>query len=183
MAQQAIQDEWVRCKRDELAVDAGHWFDIDAAERVREFFRRFLKHSKGEWAGKPFELLDWQWLEFVGPLYGWKRADGSRRYDKVYCEIAKKNGKSALLSGLAVYHTIADGEPGAEVYIAAADRNQASIIYNEAANMVQGSPSLADRIMVGRASKRLAYPQSNSILQVLSADAHRQEGINSSATF
>jgi phage terminase large subunit-like protein len=183
MGQQARQDEWVRSKRDELAADDGCWFDYDAANRVREFFSRFLRHSKGEWAGHPFELLDWQWHEFVGPLYGWKRADGTRRYDKVYCEIAKKNGKSALLSGLALYHLIADGESGAEVYIAAADRNQASIIYNESANMVQAAPALSDHVMVGRASKRLAYPRSNSFLQVLSADAHRQEGINSSATF
>ena len=71
--------DWIRSEADEHAVAEGCYFDLPAAERVREFFRKFLRHSKGEWAGKPFELLEWQWREIVAPLFGWKRADGTRR--------------------------------------------------------------------------------------------------------
>jgi len=63
-------DEWIRSEADERAVLEGHTFDIRAAERVRTFFTRFLRHSKGQWAGKPFELLDWQWHQVVAPLFG-----------------------------------------------------------------------------------------------------------------
>jgi phage terminase large subunit-like protein len=76
---------------------------------VRQFFRRFLRHSKGQWAGQPFELLDWQWKSIVAPLFGWKRADGTRRYRRGYIEVPKKNGKSTLFSGLSLYLLYATG--------------------------------------------------------------------------
>ena len=81
--------DWIRTPADERAVEQGCWFDIDAAERVRSFFRRFLRHSKGQWANKPFELLDWQWTDVVAPLFGWKRKDGTRRYRRGYVEVPK----------------------------------------------------------------------------------------------
>ncbi len=109
---------WVRTPADERAVDHGCWFNSEAAERVRTFFRKFLRHSKGQWAGRPFELLEWQWLEVVAPLFGWKRADGTRRG---YIEVPKKNGKSTLFSGLSLYLLVGDNEPGAEIYSPAVD--------------------------------------------------------------
>jgi phage terminase large subunit-like protein len=83
--------EWIRSPRDERAVMEGCRFDLPAAQRVRTFFTKFLRHSKGQWAGQPFALLDWQWREVVAPLFGWKRADGSRRYRRAYIEVPKKN--------------------------------------------------------------------------------------------
>ncbi len=65
--------EWIRSKADERAVSEGCTFDLKAAERVRDFFSKFLRHSKGQWAKKPFELLDWQWQSVIAPLFGWKR--------------------------------------------------------------------------------------------------------------
>jgi phage terminase large subunit-like protein len=121
-------NEWIRSPADEKAVLEGCYFDLKAAERVRTFFRRFLRHSKGEWAGKPFELLEWQWRDIVAPLFGWKRADGTRRFRRGYIEVPKKNGKSALFSGLSHYLVMADGEPGAEVYSAAVDRDHSQWI-------------------------------------------------------
>ena len=103
-------DEWIRSEADERAVRDGCRFDQKAAERVRAFFRRFLRHSKGEWAGKPFELLDWQWTDVVAPLFGWKRPDGTRRYRRGYIEVPKKNGKSTLFSGLSLYLLAGDLE-------------------------------------------------------------------------
>src|SRR3990167_2891036 len=102
-------------------------FDDRAAAVAVNFFERLLVHSKGEWGGQPFKLQPWQRDDVIRPLFGWKRADGSRRYRTAYIEIARKNGKSSLGAGIALYLLFADGEPGAQVFSAAADREQAAI--------------------------------------------------------
>lgn len=84
-------ENWIRSRADELAVGQGCVFDVAAASRVREFFRKFLRQSKGQWAGQPFELLPWQYDDVIGPLFGWKRGDGLRRYRNTYIELPKKN--------------------------------------------------------------------------------------------
>lgn len=170
--------EWIRTAADERAVEQGCWFDLAAAERVRAFFRRFLRHSKGQWANQPFELLDWQWRDVVAPLFGWKRKDGTRRYRRGYVEVPKKNGKSTLFAGLSLYLLTCDAEPGAEIYCAAVDRDQASIVYNEAANMVDGSPHLSSRLTVVRSTKRIVDHTSKSFYRALSADVPAKEGLN-----
>ena len=171
-------EQWITCEADEKAVVQGCRFDLPSAERVRSFFRRFLRHSKGEWAGKPFELLDWQWEQVVGPLFGWLREDGSRRFRRDYIEVPKKNGKSCLFSGLGLYLLAADREPGAEVYCAAVDRDQASIVFLEAANMVDASPELSSRLQVVRSTKRIVFHRSRSFYRALSADVPAKEGLN-----
>ncbi|HUS47476.1 MAG TPA: terminase TerL endonuclease subunit [Phycisphaerae bacterium] len=172
--------QWVRCEADEKAVAAGCRFDLAAAERVPSFFRKFLRHSKGQWAGQPFELLPWQWEEVIAPLFGWMRPDGTRRFRSAYVEVGKKNGKSTLMAGLETYMLVADGEPGAEVYSAAADRSQASIIYDEAEKMVRASPNLRQHILLTPSQKHMSFPRTNSILKALSADAYTKEGLNAS---
>ena len=173
--------EWTRSDSDRAAVADGCFFDLPAAERVRDFGLQFIRHSKGEWAGKPFELLPWQWRDVVAPLFGWKRADGTRRYRMCYIEVPKKNGKTTLLSFLGVYLMVGDGEPGAEVYTAAADHKQAALIFDEARNMVRQSESLRDRIMVTASQKHMSFPQQLSKMQALSADAFTKEGLNAHA--
>ncbi len=168
----------MRGDADRRAMRNGCWFDEPAAERVREFFRRYLRHSKGEWAGKPFELQPWQWESLIGPLFGWKRADGTRRFRRAYIEIPKKNGKSAICSAIALYLLIADGEAGAEIYSAAADKEQASIVHGEAAHMVQASAALQSRLEVIRSTKRIIFPARNSWYKALSADVPTKEGLN-----
>jgi phage terminase large subunit-like protein len=170
--------EWVRTKADELAVARGCYFDLEAADRVRRFFRKYLRHSKGEFAGKPFELFDWQWRDIVAPAFGWKMPDGTRRYRHVSIWVPKKNGKSTLLSGIALYLLCCDNEPGAEVYSAAGDRRQASIIYNEAAAMVDAAPELAKVLKVRQSRKLIKHGKSNSTYEALSADAPTKEGLN-----
>ena len=174
-------DEWVRTAADRRAVEQGCWFDLAAAERVRQFFRRFLRHSKGQWANQPFELLDWQWRDVVAPLFGWKRKDGSRRYRRGYVEVPKKNGKSTLFAGLGLYTLTCDSEPGAEIYCAAVDRDQASIVFNEAANMVDSSPHLSSRLTVVRSTKRIVDHANRSLYRALSADVPAKEGLNAHA--
>ncbi len=122
-----------------------------------------------------------QWKNLIGPLFGWKRADGTRRFRRGYIEIPKKNGKSSIFAGLSLYLLLADNEPGAEVYSAAVDRDQASIVFNEAANMVDSSPLLLRRLNVIRSTKRIAYPRSQSFYRALSADVPAMEGLNTHA--
>lgn len=173
-----VTSEWIRSDADKHAAAQGCWFDENAALHVRKFFVNYLRHSKGEWAGKPFELQPWQWEGIIAPLFGWKRADGTRRYRKGGIWIAKKNGKSAIASGLSLYMLLGDGEAGAEVYNAAADREQASIVFNEAMNMVNASPALASRLDLVPSVKRIVYRQKASFLKALSADVPTKEGLN-----
>lgn len=168
----------IRNKSDEAAIEAGCWFDLSAAERVRYFFERFLRHSKGQFAGKKFELLPWQWERIVEPLFGWKMPDGTRRFRRVGIAVPKKNGKSTLLAGVGLYLLIGDGESGAEVYSAAADRKQASIIYDEAANMVESSDALISRVILRRAIKSMEFSERASRYEALSAEVNTKEGFN-----
>jgi phage terminase large subunit-like protein len=174
--------KWIQSAADERAVvEEGCWFDEAAGLYVVEFFDRFLVHTMGQFAGQPFELLPWQRDDVVMPLFGWKRKDGTRRFRKCYVEVPKKNGKSTLCGGLALYLLLADGEPRAQIYGAAADREQAGIVYTEAANMVTASAELGQRLQVIRSTKRIIDPLSNSFYHAISADAYTNEGLNAHA--
>jgi phage terminase large subunit-like protein len=168
----------IRNKSDEVAIEQGCYFDAKSSERVRNFFQKFLRHSKGEFAGKPFELLPWQWERVIEPLFGWKMPDGTRRFRRCGIAVPKKNGKSTLLAGIGLYLLCGDGEQGAEVYSAAADRKQAAIIFDEAANMVEASDALSSRITLRRANKSMAYPAANARYEALSAEVETKEGFN-----
>jgi len=135
-----------------------------------------LRHSKGAIAGQPFELLPWQ-KTVLSELFGRLKPDGTRVRRVGYIEVPKKNGKSTLLAGIALYLLVADSEPGAEIYGAAADREQASIIYREAAAMVRASPWLSKYCEVIDSRKTIFVKSTNSFYRVLSADAFRAEGL------
>lgn len=142
------------------------------------FFTKYLKHSIGRWAGQTFTLLPWQKKDVITPLFGWVRPDGKRRFKKAYIEIPKKNGKSTLCSGLALYLLCGDGEPGAQVFSAATDRDQASIIYREAAAMVQASEQLSVYLDPIRTTKTITFNRANAFYRAISADSYRQQGLN-----
>ena len=156
----------------------GYWFDESAAKHVVTFFERYLQHIKGKWGGSSFELMPWQRDDIIRPLFGWKRTDGTRKYRTAYIEIPRKNGKSSLCAGLALYLLLADGEQGGEVYSAAVDRAQAAIVFEAAKQMLVASPALRNRaqpykrsiVVLGTASK----------YEVLSADAPSKHGLNAS---
>jgi phage terminase large subunit-like protein len=146
-------------------------------ERVVHFFEKILRHSKGQNAGKPFTLLPWQ-HHVMRELFGRLNPDGTRQHRVGYIELPKKQGKSTTLAGIALYMTAFDSEPGAEVYGAACDREQAGIIYREAASMVRASPALSRHLEVIDSRKTIVHKKSNSFYRVLSADAFRAEGLN-----
>jgi len=149
-------------------------FNTDRAEHAIRFFS-FLQHSKGEWAGTPIALEPWQAFA-IGSLFGWLRADGTRRFRIAFWEVARKNGKSTIAAGIGLYLFVADNEPGAEVYTAATKRDQARIVHSEAVRMVKASPSLSSRIrsvhdnlhIVGTASK----------YEPLGSDSDTSDGLN-----
>lgn len=123
----------------------GLTWDVEAAERALGFFPAVLRLSEGQFEGQPFELHQTQAF-IVGSLFGWKRADGTRRFRRAYIEQGKGNGKSPLAGGVGLYGLVADGEPGAQVFAAAAKMDQARILFNDAVAMVRQSPELERRL-------------------------------------
>ncbi len=172
---------WIKSAADEHAVKHGCWFDESWAAHAVDFFPKMLRHSKGDWYGKPFELLDWQRKDVVEPVFGWRREDGTRRYRKAYCELPKKNGKSTLCSGIGLYLLVADGEMGAEVYSAASTQQQASIVHGEAISMVESSPELSSVLSINRTTKNIAFKDTTSVYRALSSEAGGSEGLKASA--
>lgn len=140
-------------------------------------FIQCLCHTKGQWAGKPFELLPWQ-EQIIRDVFGILKPNGCRQFNTVYVEIPKKNGKSELAASLALLLTCADGEERAEVYGCACDRQQAGIVFDVAADMVRMCPALAKRVKILTANKRILFKPTNSFYQVLSAEAYSKHGFN-----
>jgi phage terminase large subunit-like protein len=153
------------------------------AHHVVSFFEAYLCHTKGRWARTPFRLRRWQRAGIVEPLFGtvewsseWSR--WVRRYRTAWIELARKNGKSELLAGLALVLMCGDDEQGAEVFGVARDRDQARIVYDVAERMVDLSPELSREIKIYRAAKRLVYQRTGSYYTVVSADAPGNLGWN-----
>jgi len=162
-----------------LALAGGLMFSQAHADRAVKFFE-MLKHTKGKFAGQPFTLLDWE-RQIVRQVYGMLREDGARQYKYVYVEIPKKNGKSELAAGASLLHVYADGERNGEVYGCAADRSQASIVFDVAVDMIDQIPALKKRTKLQISHKRLTDKVSGTFYQVLSAEAFTKHGLNLSA--
>lgn len=149
------------------------------AEYVIAWIEKHLRHTKGRFAGTPFILREWQ-KDIVRKVFGTVHADGNRQYQTVYLEISRKNGKSEIAAAIALYLLLADGERGAEIYSAAADRNQASVVFKAAASMVRLSPALRRRCRITPTTRTIYVSATDSIYRVLSADGPRQHGLNPS---
>lgn len=154
-------------------------FDEKKALKVKKFVES-LKHSKGEYAGKPFILEDWQYNDIVKPLYGTLNRDGYRQYRICLIEVAKKNGKTTLAAALALYHLFADGEMGGEVYSAATDRDQASLTFNESAQMTRQNSSLLRKCKIVDSQKRIINYKTNSFYRAIPANVPSSHGFNTS---
>lgn len=181
LAGRVVAGDYVRkaCERHlaDLATGAqrGLRFDAAAARRAIAFFP-LLSHYKGEWAGNPLKLEPWQMFA-IGSAFGWKRADGTRRFRSVYLEVAKKNGKTMIAAGVALLLAFFDGEPGAEVYAIATKRDQAKLVWGDAKRMVEKSPSMSSRIQPFALS--LADDSTASFFRPLGRDSGEgEQGIN-----
>lgn len=154
-----------------------YYYDAAAADKAVGFFEKYLVHVKGRWAGKPFILEPWQRDEIVKPLFGWKRkSDGLRRFRVFWGEVPKKNGKSGLASGIALLLLAGDREPGAEIYGAAVDKDQAKIVYNVAEEMVNASAKLKRFIVPGK--KAIYVPKLKATYTAVSSETANKHGIS-----
>ncbi len=151
-------------------------YDKEAADYAVSFIQ-CLSHTKGTWAGKPFELIPWQ-EQIVRDVFGILKPNGYRQFNTAYIEIPKKQGKSELAAAVALLLTCGDGEERAEVYGCAADRQQASIVFEVAADMIRMCPALNKRCKILTATKRIVFQPTNSFYQVLSAEAYSKHGFN-----
>lgn len=162
------------CRRhlDDLQREDGIWFDHEAADFAFGYFEGVLHLSEGQFEGRPFELHSSQAF-IIGSLFGWKRPDGRRRFRRAYIEQGKGNGKSPLAGGIGLFGMTAAGEAGAQIYAAAAKREQAGILFADAVKMVKQSPSLAKRLEFSGGPGRefnIAHHASGSFFRPVSRD-------------
>lgn len=153
-------------------------FDEAKANRPIEFIERFCKHSKGEWAGQPVRLELFQ-KAFISALFGFVDSEtGLRKYREAFFMVARKNGKSTMLAGIALYLLLADGEAGAEIYSVATKKDQAKIIFDETCNMVAQSPYLRKHIKKRKTD--LYFSAAMSKIQALGKNSDTLDGLNGS---
>jgi phage terminase large subunit-like protein len=154
-------------------------FSLARAQRAIKFFES-LKHTKGQFYGRQFTLLPWE-RQIIQDVYGTVNERGMRQYKYAYVEVPKKNGKSELAAGAALFQTFADGEQNGEVYGCAADRGQASIVFDVAVDMIDQLPALQKRAKIRASHKRITDKKTGTFYQVLSAEAFTKHGLNVSA--
>jgi phage terminase large subunit-like protein len=128
-----------------------------------------LTHTKGPNAGEPFDLRPWQ-RSILKKLFK-ARNDGMRQYRTCLLMLPRKNGKSELAAALAIYFLMFDGEIGAEVYSAAADKDQAALVFNVAAQMIRNDPALFAQCEILESTKRIVHPKTGSFYRAISAEA------------
>ncbi len=180
LAGRQVAGKWARlaCERHrrdlERGLERGLHFDGQTARQAVAFFS-LLKHSKGEWAGRPLHLEPWQQF-LVASLFGWKREDGTRRFRTSYLECGRKNGKTTLASGIGLYLMLADGEPGAEIYSVATKKDQARISHSEATRMAKSSPAVRREVEIVRDNIHIVDTASK--FEPLGADADTLDGLN-----
>lgn len=154
-----------------------YWFDKFAADQACAFFPRYLRFTDGEWAGQPFTLQRWQ-RRIVRKLFGWKRADGTRRYRRLWLELPRGNGKTEFAAGLALLLLIADGEPSPQIFAVASEEGQARIVFARAAKMVSMSPELLEIVEVFKTS--LWCTPLQGFFRPFSASADSKQGYRAS---
>lgn len=161
----------------ETAIEHGWYFDTKAATRVINFFERVLKHYQGKWAGKPFILLGWQKF-ILWNIYGWKKANGTRRITEVAVFVPRKNGKTELAAGCGLYGMGFDGEKAAEVYSTATDKDQAKIAFEKGKQMVIQSEVLTEHLEV--LANAIVGKSMASTFKPWSSDTSKKDGYNPS---
>ncbi|RQN00103.1 terminase large subunit [Staphylococcus warneri] len=151
-------------------------FDEDKAMRPIQFIEKFCRHSKGELAGKPLELDLFQ-KAYISALFGFVDKDtGLRRYTESFFFVGRKNGKTTMLSAIALYMMIADGESGSEVYSVASKRDQANILFDQAHEMIVQSPDLNKNIRKRKSD--LYFAHNFSKMQSLGKNSNSLDGLN-----
>lgn len=156
----------------------GFWFDKAAGDYVVRWMEKYLRHHLAEWAGRKLLLEEWQ-KENLRQIFGWKRADGTRRFRKAWWETPRKNGKTQIGGGVGLFLFTGDSEPGAEVYTTAVKKDQALICHHAARGMAQQSPELKQIISIPKAKNaNLTCSTLGSKMQALASDYGSLDGLN-----
>lgn len=150
--------------------------DKSRADEVIEFCE--CCYLTGDFYGQRMKLFDWQ-IEVITEVYGTIEDDGLRKYKLAYLEIPKKNGKTEVVGTIGLYHLTCDA-PGGEIYCCAADRLQASKIYQAAVSKIKQSKSLSKVLKIVDSLKKIINLQTRTFMQVLSAEAYTKHGLNPS---
>ncbi len=158
------------------AKGSAHRFDTARANKVCRFIE-LLPHIKGPKAGEPIILEPWQ-VFILTTVFGWVKADGTRRFRRVYIEVPRGNGKSALSSGVGLYMLCADNEGGAEVYSFATTRDQAKIVFGDAQNMAKRTAGLRSHFGVDVNAHNINVLRTASKFEALSAEGSTLDGLN-----
>ena len=154
----------------------GEWsFDERKANKPVDFIERFCKSSKGQWIGQPLELQLFQ-KAFIQALFGFVNKEGARRFKETFFLVARKNGKSTLLSGILLYMLVADGEGGSECYTVATKKDQARITFSESVNMVKQSPDLSQHLKKRKTD--IYFPLTFGKIEALASDSNSLDGLN-----
>ena len=157
--------------------ERGIYFDMDEGQDVLDFFS-ILRQFKGAWAGRPFKLEPWQIFYLIN-IFGWRRRDnGFRRFRKAHLYVPRKNGKTTLAAGIALYMLVADGEGAPEIYSAAIDQEQASICWEAALNLKKETPDLQDVIKDYKLS--MVVPGTAGKFRPLSGESKNKDGVGAS---
>ncbi len=159
------------------------YFDQRAANNACKIFPAYFKHKEGEFSGKPFHLERWE-KKIIGHIFGWKRkTDWTRRYRKAFVYVPKKNGKTQLMAGIGIICLVFDNEPGAQVYTASGDQEQANIMFKAATFAVENHEELSENIEIQKSYKLMQFSATESYWKVLSSNAKTKHGPNISALF
>jgi|SRR5215471_6423092 len=151
--------------------------ESDASRKVRLINQ--LTHTKGPHAGETFQLRPWQERQIIRPLFKTDRS-GKRIHRTCLLMMPRKNGKSELAAALAIDGLLFDHEIGAEVYSAAADREQAALVFNVAAQMLRNDAELYAQVEILDSQKRIVHRKSGSVYRAISAEAYSKHGFNAS---
>lgn len=154
----------------------GDYFDESAARRACDFFPECLKHIEGAFAGDPFKLMPWQ-QAIIANLFGWKRADGTRRYREAFVAVPRGSGKTPIAAGVCIYCLFCDNEPGAQIYSAGADVQQAGLLFRHAKGMIHREPEMDSRATIHESYKSIVLKADEaSVYRVVSSDAAGKHG-------
>lgn len=155
-----------------------YYFDPVAAAKPVIFGEERCCHTKAEWQGKPITFEPWQ-VFIITTIFGWKlKEDRMRRFQTAYIEVARKNGKSTMLSVIGIYLLVADGEPGSEVYCCATKKDQAKIVFDDSAKMVLDSPLLRKRLGVHKNNIHYPKGEPRNKFEPLASDSNSLDGLN-----
>lgn len=153
-------------------------FDSQSAQEVLDFFPTCLQFIEGSVAGQPFVLERWE-QAILANIFGWRRPDGTRRYRESFIFVPRKNNKTPLMAGVVLYVLFCEKEEGLQIYSAAADKDQAALVYRHAKGMVLAESELSTRCKIYSAVKSIVIESTNSSYKVLSADSDTKHGFNS----